>query len=309
MKILIAGGLGYVGSALIELYRKETEHELIILDKKFIPERVASLPQNAQYIQGDIRDIKLMKNVMKDIDLLHMMAAEVEAENSIHKEKVVWENNYDAPKKLMDLCGNSTRIIFPSTGNVFGGVNEDEKFMGLTEGDEPKPKYPYAETKVAIEKFLLSSNKNFTICRLGTNRGHAPGIRFNLVTNNFIKKALTGEPITIHGKGENYRPTVSVKDAARGMKMLSTIGKARGEIFHIINKNYRIVELAQKVADYSKEKVKVEHIAKDVPFNSYHLNGEKITKLGFKYEWSLERDVKEMKKVFHALETHGKYKS
>lgn len=61
MKILIAGGLGYIGSALIELYRKETEYELIILDKIFIPERVTSLPQNAQYIQGDIRDIKLMK--------------------------------------------------------------------------------------------------------------------------------------------------------------------------------------------------------------------------------------------------------
>jgi len=304
MKILIAGGLGYIGSALIELYRKETEHELIILDKIFIPERVASLPQNAQYIQGDIGDIKLMKNVVKDVDLLHMMAAEVEAENSIHKEKIVWENNYDAPKKLMELCGNSTRIIFPSTGNVFGGVNEDEKFMGLTEKDKPKPKYPYAETKVAIEKFLISSNKNFTICRLGTNRGHTPGIRFNLVTNNFIQKAITGEPITIHGKGENYRPTVSVKDVARGIKMLSTSKKAEGEIFHIIERNYRIKNLAQKVIKFSNKEIELEHIAKDVPFNSYHLNGRKITKLGFKYEWNLERDVKEMIKVFHALEIH-----
>jgi len=304
MKILIAGGLGYIGSALIELYRKETEHELIILDKIFKPERVASLPQNAQYIQGDIGDIKLMKNVVKDVDLLHMMAAEVEAENSIHKEKIVWENNYDAPKNLMELCGNSTRIIFPSTGNVFGGVNEDEKFMGLTEKDKPKPKYPYAETKVEIEKFLISSKKNFTICRLGTNRGHAPGVRFNLVTNNFIKKAITGEPITIHGKGENYRPTVSVKDVARGIKMLSTSKKAEGEIFHIIEKNYRIKNLAQKVIKFSNKEIELEHIAKDVPFNSYHLNGRKITKLGFKYEWNLERDVKEMIKVFHALEIH-----
>jgi len=309
LKILIAGGLGYIGSALIELYRKETEHELIILDKLFIPERVASLPQNARYIQGDIGDIKLMKNMVKDIDLLHMMAAEVEAENSIHKEKVVWENNYDAPKNLMELCSNSTRIIFPSTGNVFGGVNEDEKFMGLTEKDKPKPKYPYAETKVAVEKFLLSSNKNFTICRLGTNRGYAPGIRFNLVTNNFIKRAIIGEHITIHGKGENYRPTVSVKDVARGVKMLSTSKKAEGEIFHIIEKNYRIIDLAREVIKFSNEEVELKHIAKDVPFNSYHLNGEKITKLEFKYEWYLEKDVNEMQKEFHALETLGKYKS
>ncbi len=91
--------------------------------------------------------------------------------------------------------------------------------------------------------------------------------------------------------------------------MLSTSKKAEGEIFHIIEKNYRIIDLAREVVKFSNEEVELEYIAKDVPFNSYHLNGEKITKLGFKYEWPLERDVKEMKKVFHALETHGKYKS
>ena len=223
---------------------------------------------------------------------------------SLNFANIVWENNYDAPKKLMELCGNSTRIIFPSTGNVFGGVNEDEKFMGLTEKDKPRPKYPYAETKVAIEKFLIASNKNFTICRLGTNRGHTPGIRFNLVTNNFIKKAITGVPVTIHGNGDNYRPTVSVKDVARGIKMLSTSKKAEGDVFHIIERNYRIKNLAQKVIKFSNKEIELQHIAKDVPFNSYHLNGRKITKLGFKYEWSLERDVKEMIKVFHALEIH-----
>ena len=89
---------------------------------------------------------------------------------------------------------------------------------------------------------------------------------------------------------------------ARGMKMLSTSKKAEGEIFHIIERNYRIKNLAQKVIKFSNKEIKLEHIAKDVPFNSYHLNGKKITKLGFKYKWHLERDVKELIKVFHALE-------
>ena len=188
MNILICGGLGYIGSALIELYREEPEHRLIILDKKFIPERIANFPDNATYVEGDIKDIELMKNMVKDIDVMYMMAAEVEAEESLHKERVVWENNYDAPKRLIELCGNSTRIIFPSTGNIFGGGNENEKYMWLTEEDTPKPKYPYAETKVEMEKYLLTSDKNFTICRFGTNRGYAPGVRFNLVTNNFIQE-------------------------------------------------------------------------------------------------------------------------
>lgn len=309
MRILIAGGLGYIGSALIELYREEPEHELIILDKAFIPERIANLPKNAKFVQGDIGDVGLMKNIVKDVDLIYMMAAEVEAEKSIHKERVVWENNYDAPRKLIELCSNSTRVIFPSTGNVFGGVNEDEKFTWLTEEDEPRPKYPYAETRVAMEKYLLSSKKNFTICRFGTNRGYAPGVRFNLVTNIFVQKALSGEPITIHGTGENYRPTVSVRDASRAAKLLSTRKEAEREIFHVIQKNYRIVDLANEVARFSNEEVKIEHIAKDVPFNSYHLSGDKITQLGFQYEWPLERDVKEMERMFGAVEKYGKYGS
>jgi len=301
MKIMIAGGLGYIGSALCELYRDQAQHEIIVLDKRFIPERVAGFPPHMKFIQADIRDIDKMQYLLRDVDLLHMLAAEVEAEKSIHKERAVWEHNFEAPKRLIELCPGSVRVMFPSTGNVFGGLDPSQKFMDLTEEDEPKPKYPYAETKRAMEKFLLGSGRNFVILRFGTNYGYAPGIRFNLVTNIFTKKMLSGEDLVIHGGGENWRPTVCVRDCAQALEFLSTHQDAQGEIFHVVRASYRIKELAKKIISYGNSKSRLRFIAKEVPFNSYALSSAKIESLGFRFEWDLERAVKQLIQVFHAL--------
>jgi UDP-glucose 4-epimerase len=297
-KILITGGLGYVGSAITELYRGEEDVELILLDKEFKPHVVTNLPDNAKFILGNIKNMDLMKEIIDDLDILYFMAAEVEAEKSLSKEKVTWENNYEAPKRLFEEIPDSTRIMFPSTGNVFGGVDEDGKYMHINEEDEPQPRYPYAETKAAMEKYIRNNKENYTICRLGTNRGMSPGVRFNLVTNIFILNTILEKPITVHGEGDNYRPTVSTKDASRAFKFLSTKEEARGKIFHVVERSYQIKELAEDVVKYSGKEIPIEHIAKDVPFNSYHLVGEKITELGFEYKWPLKRDVEVMMKAF-----------
>lgn len=243
----------------------------------------------------------MVRDLLHDIDMLHMLAAEVEAEKSIHKEFAVWENNFEMPKRVIEFCPNSVRVMFPSTGNVFGGLDPAQKFMDLTEDDEPKPKYPYAETKRAMEKFLLGSGKNFTIVRLGTNYGYAPGIRFNLVTNIFTKKMLEGKDLVIHGSGENWRPTVCVWDCARALEFLSMQNDAKGEIFHVVRNSYQIKELARRIILYGDSASKLQLIAKEVPFSSYALSSAKIESLGFRFEWDLERAVKHLCQVFHCL--------
>jgi len=305
MKIVIAGGLGYIGSALCEVYREKTEHKIIVVDKKFIPERVAALPGHIQYVESDIADTEIMTYLLRDADVLHLLAATVEAEKSIHRERAVWENNFEIPRRLIECCPQSTRIMFPSTGNVFGGIDESAKFTDLTEEDEPKPKYPYAETKREMEKYLLKSGRDFVILRFGTNHGYAPGIRFNLVTNLFVKRALTGQSLVVHGTGENFRPTVCVRDAVSALDFLSSRADAAGEIFHIVCENFKIKDLAGRVADYCGRGTEVSFVAKEVPFSSYALSSEKIRRLGFRFEWSLEASVKEMVRIFRAIEACG----
>lgn len=303
MRILIIGGLGYIGSAIIEECKAKLNDsiKIDIIDKKFIPYIIANLPNNFHFTQGNIRDDKVILPLLeKEPDIIYILAAEVEAEKSINKERAIWENNYEAVIKIIDKCPKESRIIFASTGNVFGGLNETDKFMELTEEDEPKPKYPYAESKRAVEQYLFGSEKNFIICRFGTNYGYSPSIRFNLVTNNFVKKALSGEPIIIYGQGKNYRPTVCVKDVASAAIFLGREVKASREIFHVVSENFRIIDLANKIRDIIPS-VKFEFLAKEVPFNSYHLSSEKIKKFGFSFNWKIERAITEMIGMFKSI--------
>lgn len=301
MKVLIAGGLGYIGSALCEIYRERTDWEIIVLDKAFVPERVAALPSHMRYVQADIQDVDRIRPLLKNVDVLHLLAAEVEAEKSIHKERAIWLNNFEAPKALIEACPKSTRVLFPATGNVFGGVDENDKYLDLTEEDEPKPKYPYAEAKRAMEEYLLGTDRDFVILRFGTNHGYAPGIRFNLVTNVFFQRALMGQDITVHGTGTNYRPTVCTKDCARALDFLSAHENAGGEIFHVVHENIRIKDLAQRIVSHFDTGTQVTHVAKEVPFNAYGLNSDKIREYGFEFKWSLDDSIRDMQRVFQAV--------
>ncbi|MBT4482104.1 MAG: NAD(P)-dependent oxidoreductase [Candidatus Latescibacteria bacterium] len=298
MKIVILGALGYIGSALIELYREESEHEILAVDKKFVPILIANLPDHVSYTQADILDTNSVKKIVEGADIVYMMAAEVEAEKSKDKKDAVWKVNYEGAMGVADLCGKETRFIFPSTGNVFGGVDESVKFMNLDEKDEPTPRLPYAESKVAVEKHLMNcDNDNYTIVRFGTNYGYSPGVRFNLVTNIFVKKALQGEPIMLHGGGRNYRPTVHVMDAAGAAKYLAALPEARGQIYHAVCNSYRICELAETIEGLVPG-TEIHTTDDAVPFNSYHLSNKKLIGAGYEFKFDLESGVRQMLEKF-----------
>ena len=73
-----------------------------------------------------------MKKLLDGADIVYQMAAEVEAEKSKDKSDAVWKVNYDGAMGISDICGPNTRLIFPSTGNVFGGVDESVKNYAIT---------------------------------------------------------------------------------------------------------------------------------------------------------------------------------
>lgn len=303
MRVLLVGGLGYIGSELIERYKAANTDDLHvdIIDKRFVPHILAGLPDNFSFVHGDIKDDRSISLLLdKEPDIVYLLAAEVQAETSIDRESSIWETNYEAIVRVADKCPSKSRLIFASTGNVFGGVDESEKFMNLTEEDAPRPKYPYAESKRAVEKYLLGSGKNFIVCRFGTNYGYSPGVRFNLVTNNFIKRSLEGETITVHGHGENFRPTVCVKDAVRAMLFLSEKQEACGQIYHVVSENFKIKDLAEKAALFNNSS-KIKYIKKVTPFSSYHLSSEKIKKLGFEFQWNVDAAIENMNELFGCL--------
>lgn len=299
--ILVLGALGNIGSELIKLLsnKKFSKYNIVLIDKKFEINILKKIKKNFIFYQSNIYNLnKKMVSIIKKSDIIFFLAAEVEAEKSIDRERVIWEENYNKPKKIINLISNKTRIFFTSSGNIFGGISSQSKFLNLNENDTPQPKYPYAETKYALEKYIKTKVNNFTILRLGTNYGFADGMRFNIVTNKFMRSALLNEDITIHGSGNNYRPTVCVKDVARAMIFLMENKKAKNQTFHLSDEALKIKDLAKKVIFSMNSKSKILNIVKEVPFNSYGLCSSKIKKLGFKFKWTVSKASKDFKKKF-----------
>lgn len=301
MKIVVLGGMGYIGSALCELYRKQSGDQIVLVDNRMIPERIAALPPHVSYVQADIADLDYMRHVTADADIVHFLAAQVEAEMSVHREEAVWRDNFELPKSVIEIIPSSARVLWASSGNVFGGVNEAEKYMDLDETDTPRPKYPYAETKFAMEQFLHQHNGQHTIVRFGTNYGYAPGIRFNLVTNIFARKAILGESLTIHGAGLNYRPTCCVNDCARALDFLARRQDTNRETYHVVNESLQIKDLARTVIDSVGSDSELNFVAKEVPFSAYALSNAKIRGLGFEFAWTIETAVRDLKEKLHAM--------
>lgn len=304
MKLVIIGGMGYIGSALLEELRSsESGLDIWIVDKVIVPERLAAYPPHFHYVQADMEDRATLEPVVRDADIVYVLAAAVEAERSGAREELTWRENYEKPLDLIEWCHPDAHILFPSSANVFGGNHEDPGRL-FTEEDEPTPKYPYAETKVAVEKELIASGRTYTLLRFGTNFGWAPGIRFNLVANIFTLRALQGKPLSVHGRGENLRPFAHTQDCARALLFCSLIApeQAHSQVYHVVNDSYSINEIARTVQRLVNPMVEIGHQVKHVVFSSYALSSTKLREAGFAFKWDLEGGVTQLARKLSIVE-------
>ena len=125
-KIVITGGLGYIGTELCKLYSGISwHHEIIVIDNRFISERVNQLRNwNIDFIQGDILDKNLIKKYLKDADVVHHLAGitqvpRTRSETSKLQDEKIIEVGTQGTQNILDVISDRCKIIFPSTHVVF----------------------------------------------------------------------------------------------------------------------------------------------------------------------------------------------
>ncbi|MDP6700503.1 MAG: SDR family oxidoreductase, partial [Candidatus Latescibacteria bacterium] len=274
-RLLIVGGLGYIGSAVLTLLRSRDAScgEVVVVDKRFVPERVRNFPPHWSFVQADMGDPALFHPLLTECDVCFLLAAEVEAETSHLREREIWEENYEKPRRFIEALPEHVRLLFPSSCNVFGGnvMHPEHVFI---EQEVAVPKYPYAETKVAVEEYLRdeAAGRPWTIVRFGTNYGWAEGVRFNLVANLFVKQVLQGQDITLHGTGDNFRPFTHTLDCARALLHLAGLEKAQGETYHVVGGNHQIQDVATIAVQELKGASEIIHLAHTQTFASYRVS-------------------------------------
>ena len=293
--ILITGGNGYIGTAITEMLIKNGK-EFRIFDNLSgsSPLNLFYLNDRAEFIWGDVRNINELKTAFKDIDSVIHLAARLPAAPGLVDEinENVKSVNVDGTENVLELARKyDTRVVFASTCNIYGiGMN-------LSETSEVRPLNPYAESKLEAEKMCMEYYKTYgldvVIIRLSSVYGYSIGVRFNLVVNYFTIRALMNYPLTVFGRGDNWRPFVHVKDAAKAFLYFLEKGRA-GETYNVGSENCKIGDLAKKVKRIVNPKARIVFVEDKEPEFSYHVDFTKAIKAGFKPRFSLEDGVKEL---------------
>ncbi len=291
--ILVTGGFGYVGSALVPMLLNEGYY-VRVLDN-FHNSKMENLKEylnKIEIIRGDIREREIIKKALKDVNIVIHLAALTGADSSFKLRKEFMSVNFYGTKILAENSLNVDKFIFASSCNVYGKQNSI-----VNEDSVPNPLNPYAESKVLAENFLkklsYENGLNCICLRLATLYGYSKGIRFNLVVNKFVKNALERKPLTIYGDGRNWRPFLHVKDAAKAF-VLALNYNTKFDIFNVGSneENYRIIDVAGIIKEYIN--AEIVYLKDKNPAPSYKIDFSKIkNKLNFKPIYNLREGIEE----------------
>jgi len=275
MKVLVTGGAGYLGTVLIEELLKKG-YEIRVVDNLMFGYK--EILKNTELISKDLTKLDL-ESIVKDVDaVIHLASIVGDLATDLNKDYAI-KLNFLTTQKLAKVCKeHEKRFIYSSTCSVYG----DQKDKEIDEKSEISPVSVYALTKHAAEESILKlSDKNFKplIFRMGTLFGLSHRMRFDLVINLFIAKALQEGKITVFG-GNQWRPFVHIRDASNFY--IKALHNDYSGIFNIGGFNHKIVQVADIIKRGIKCEVEVRKELEDK--RNYMVSSEKAIKsfgLGF----------------------------
>ena len=306
--ILVTGGCGYIGSDLVpRLQADDDVGEVVILDSLTSGSPRALLgavDDNLTFRRGDVREYGDVESAMRGVDTVVHLAAITGAASTHDRREETFAVNHEGTENVLTAAGKLgvENVVFASSCNVYGRATSTD----IDETVDPDPINPYAETKLASETLLAEYCEEFgmdgTALRMATNFGYSPGVRFNLVVNYFVFRALTGRTLTVYGDGSNWRPFIHVSDAARAYKHAAlnpeswdhrvyNVGDADG--------NYQISEIAE-IVDEEVGAVDITYLEDEHPGPSYHVNFDRLQSTGFAPESTVRAGVRDLAARFQA---------
>ena len=307
-KIIVTGGLGFIGSNLIELLLKK-KFFVINIDKVTYSSNFYNINEfksfkNYKFIKCDIANKKISKILLRyKPSCIFNLAAETHVDRSIDNPHNFIQSNIVGVYNLLECFKvfskkYSSKLIHISTDEVYGDITK-----GRTKETHPyKPSSPYAASKAASDHLVSSYVKTYKIPAIVTNcsNNYGPKQHPEKLIPKLIYNILNGKPLPIYGKGVNSREWIYVKDHCEALIKVFQKGKI-GEFYNIgSNKNLNNLEVCKKLIKISKESIslrkKIEiNFIKDRPGHDirYALNSNKIIKkLKWKPKTSFQKGIK-----------------
>ena len=298
-KIIITGGLGYIGTELCKLYSGVSwNNEIIVIDNRFISERINQIRNwNMEFVHGDILDKDLINKYCKNANVVHHLAGITDvprtiSESSEEKDKKIKLVAEEGTQNILNAISDKCKIIFPSTHVVYEGSEKVKN--DIKENEDLKPVLSYSSSKATNEKQLKDSGKNYIILRLGSVYGYSSDTaRIDIMPNLFSKIASQNGTIKLFAGGRQIKSLVPLVDVARCFKNMEEREDINLETFNLTKDTVSVKEVADICKKYNP-KVNLKETNDEVPNLGFSLSNKKILGTGFKFLYGLDESIKDM---------------
>ena len=298
-KIIITGGLGYIGTELCKIYSGYSWNDQItVIDNRFISERVSQIRNwNMNFVQGDILDKELIYTHCHDADIVHHLAGitdvpRVKSESNNEHEKKIKKVAEEGTQNILDAINDKCKIIMPSSHVVYEGIEKVKN--DIREDEKTSPVLSYSKSKDFNEKQLKASGKNYIILRLGSVYGYSTDTaRIDIMTNFFSKIASQNGTLRLFAGGRQVKSLVPLIDVARCFKFMEERKDLSSDTFNLTKDTVTVKEVAE-ICKKHNPKINLRETNDEIPNMGFSLSNKKILKTGFKFLYALDESIKEM---------------
>lgn len=303
MKLLVTGGLGFIGSNFIRYwFRKHSKDIIINIDKVTYAADFHNLKgiggkYNYAFVKGDIASKEIVLKAAKDVDAIINFAAETHVDNSIkNAEDFVKSNVFGAYNLLEAVRGYGIRFHQVSTDEVYGTLplNSRTKF---TESSKYMPRNPYSATKAAADHLVNAYFNTYklpvTISNCSNNYG--PYQYPEKLIPKTILNALSNKSIPVYGDGKQVRDWIYVEDHCSALEQIIKKGEY-GEAYLVsANNEMHNIDVIKSILTKLGKDEGLINFAKDRPGHDvrYAIDARKITQeLGWKPKINFDYGLK-----------------
>ncbi len=243
MRILVTGGLGFIGTNFVRyMLSRDREVEITNIDKVGVGSNLENLEDlngqaNYRFIRGDISDLKLMAEAIRDVDAIVNFAAETHVDRSIREPRPFIQSNVLGVFTILEAMRKYNRdacLVHVSTDEVYGEIRKGS----FKESDRLNPSNPYSASKASADMLCLAYHRTYHL-----------NVKITRCTNNFgpyqfpeklipktIIRAIRNLKVPIYGTGRNVRDWIYVLDHCEAIRLVLENGRS-GEIYNISSGN------------------------------------------------------------------------
>lgn len=263
-KIIVTGGLGFIGSEFVNYVMENTNHEVIVLDKMTYAANMNNIKQPFHLIKKDICDVT--EEDLGEYEYIVNFAAETHVDNSILNGRPFVESNVMGTFNLLELARKNPKLkkfLQISTDEVYGDMMDNENYNRIATEEFPlKPSSYYSATKASSDMLVISANRTYGLPYLITRTCNNFGEHQN--NEKFIPKIIQSikddKEVPVYGDGTQIREWIHAYDNVKRIYTL-LVSNEVNEIYNIgSGERYQNIEIIKMIGEILGKDVKFKYV-------------------------------------------------